>query len=458
MRKAHPDLGARGDAHLGLGAFALFAAVVACYFNSFGGAFQFDDYKVIVDNPSVHSLSAWAAQGFTGIRPLLKLSYALNWTSGLGLPGYHAFNLALHLGNTFLVFRLTEALLDATGWAADKRQLSLATALLFAVHPMHTEAITYICGRSVSFMAFFYLAGLLAFAQTNRGDHRLRGQFLTIAFFGAALLVKETAITFPLALLTWTCACGTPWRIALRTQWPSWVLAGLAGSLFLLNEKYLAHLEGSAGLNSLSGNIVTQLGGFAYLMRQWGLPLWPNIDPDLPLHRDVSGLLLSLVVALALGLVWALWRLRGRPWLAFAMMWSVVHLLLIYMVFPRLDVANDRQLYLADWPLFLALSIEASQVFRSGQWPRYLPMLLLALVLSCLAIARNKAYRSEIALWQDTVEKSPGKARAHNNLGYAYMLGLQSEQARREFLLALQCDPNFIKAQHNLWRLESKSQ
>jgi hypothetical protein len=458
MRKAHLDLGTPGYAHFGLGTVALFAAVVACYINSFGGVFQFDDYRVIVDNPSVHSLSAWAAQGFNGIRPLLKLSYALNWTSGWGLRGYHVFNLALHLGNTYLVFRLTKALLSATGWSTDKWQLSLATALLFGVHPMHTEAVTYICGRSSSFMAFFYLAGLLSFAQTKAGDQSLRDQFLTIAFFGAALLVKETAITFPLALMAWACVSRTPWRISVRMQWPTWVLAGLAGSLFLLNEKYQAHLEGSAGVNSLSGNIVTQLGGFAYLLRQWALPLWPNIDPDLPLYREVSAVLLSCVIASALAFIWVLWRVKDRPWLAFALIWSTVHLTLIYFVFPRLDVANDRQLYLADWPLFVALSIEASRVFRGGQWQRYFPLLLLVLVLACLTISRNRAYSSEIALWQDTVEKSPGKARAHNNLGYAYMLDNQFEPARREFLLALQCDPNFVKAQYNLRRVESKSE
>ncbi|MGO8755062.1 MAG: hypothetical protein ACLQHK_07515 [Gallionellaceae bacterium] len=81
-------------------------AVLACYFNSLSGAFQFDDYNVIVDNPRVHSWDAWLAGLSHGIRPLLKFSYTLDWTLGLGAAGFHLTNLLIHLGNAYLVYLL----------------------------------------------------------------------------------------------------------------------------------------------------------------------------------------------------------------------------------------------------------------------------------------------------------------------------------------------------------------
>lgn len=117
-----------------------------------------------------------------------------------------------------------------------------------------------------------------------------------------------------------------------------------------------------------------------------------------------------------------------------------------------MDIANDRQLYLADWPLFLVLAIECALLLRTAAFRFAATVLALSLV--ALTVARNQVYASEIALWEDTASKSPHKARAHNNLGYAYRLAGYTEVARREFTLALQLDPKQIKARHNLEYLD----
>lgn len=144
----------------GLLALAAFAA----YAGSFHGIFQFDDYNVIVDNPGVHSLSAWFS-GLPGIRPLLKLSYTVNWISG-GLFSFHLFNIAVHAANTVLVYLLSRRFCSRL--SALERQsefISLVSALLFALHPVQTEAVVYICGRSMSLMALFYFSSMLAYVR-----------------------------------------------------------------------------------------------------------------------------------------------------------------------------------------------------------------------------------------------------------------------------------------------------
>ena len=440
-------------------------AVIVSYFNALSGDFQFDDYKVIVDNPSVHLWEAWFAGLGHGIRPLLKFSYTLDWTLGLGVTGFHITNLLIHLVNAWLVFRLCEAFIEQQVLRERLQHVPLFAALLFAVHPVHTEAVTYICGRSTSLMTLLYLGGLLAYVtgrtcQNNSRQGRFRLYAVTPLLFIFALSVKETAVTFPLALLIWELGCGGAWKTAFRPQWPSWAVL-LAGALFFLFDGgYLSQMERSAELNTMQGNLATQLAAFAYLLRQWALPLWLNIDPDLPL---LSSLLLlrgppeSLMPALfflaVCALMLACWR--RRPWLGFALAWAIIQLLPLHLFLPRLDIANDRQLYLAGWPLFLALAAELALWLNTRSFR--IACIVLLLTLGSLTLLRNQVYADEIALWEDTARKSPHKARVHNNLGYAYKLAGRTGDARREFTLALQLDPKHIKARYNLEYLDEAS-
>ncbi|MDP1679638.1 MAG: tetratricopeptide repeat protein [Candidatus Nitrotoga sp.] len=428
----------------------LMLAVSICYANALNGTFQFDDYNVIVNNPSVHSWAGWAEGLSIGIRPLLKFSYTLNWTMGTGVIGFHLTNLLIHLINTYLVYRLAQAFVQQQ-WQQDKlRQVPILVALLFAAHPIYTEAVTYICGRSTSLMTLFYLAGLLAYISGRTQQNNVKVYGLAPLLFVIALGVKETAVTFPLALLLWEYSCGGKWKRALTPQWPSWLVLILGALIFLFSDSYLAHMERSAQLNSLQGNIANQIAAFFYLMRQWALPLWLNIDPDLPLQNDFSAILLPLVFFLALFLLMvACWR--ERPWISFALAWAMLQLIPLHLFLPRIDIANDRQMYLAGWPLSLALCIEL-RLWTDGTRTQTIAALLL-LGLTTLTVLRNHDYASEIRLWEDAVTKSPGKARVHNNLGYAYMLARRNDDARREFTTALQLDPSLYKARYNLNRL-----
>lgn len=436
----------------------LAVAVVLSYANALSGDFQFDDYNVIVNNTSVHAWSAWGDFAATGIRPLLKLSYVLNWTSGWGVVGFHTFNVAVHLCNALLVLYLAQALVRAYGLAAPSQpqiNAPLFAALLFAVHPAQTEAVSYICGRSTSLMALFYLAGVLAYVTSQHtsfagtGESR-RGQLLPPLCFALALSVKETAVTFPLALLMWELSCGTSLRAALRRQWTSWAML-LAGAVyFLLSERYLQHMQNSTQFNTMTGNAATQAIALVYLARQWAFPLWLNIDPDLAVQRDFSQALPALSFA-ALWFVAMVWCRRRRPWIGLALAWAFLHWVPLYLFLPRLDVANDRQLYLAIWPLCLAVAIELGL-----HLPRRLALgaaACLVVLFAALTVARNQDYRTEIAQWEATVALSPDKSRVHNNLGYAYRVAGRLQDARREYLVALHLDPGNVKARLNLRRL-----
>jgi hypothetical protein len=350
------------------------------------------------------------------------------------------------------VYRLAEEFLRCQSLHQRMENVPLVTALLFAVHPIQTESVTYICGRSSSLMALFYLAGLLAYARGRSFGRKTQLYVLTPALFVMALAVKETAVTFPAVLLLWELFCGGNCKGSFRRQWPTWAVLFGAALFFLLHGSYLEEMQTSAELSKLPGNAATQLLAFAYLMRQWALPLWLNIDPDLPIVHDISGAAGSLAFSFAMvTLVLACWR--RRPWISFALLWAGLHLMALYLFLPRVDVANERQMYPAGWPLFLALTIEMAL------WLRPLPFRLAAaallLAFAGLTVARNQVYANEITLWQDTAAKSPHKARVHNNLGYAYLLADRRDEARREIAIALQIDPQQIQSRFNLERLNA---
>lgn len=429
-------------------ALAWLAGLLA-YGNGILGVFQFDDYNVIVDTPRVHTLAAWwQATSHGGLRPLLNLTYTLNWLAGDGSPVvFHAFNLLIHLVATACVFALVRSFMHRRVDGIDIDLTAAWAALLFAVHPLHSEAVTYISGRSTALMTVFYLGALVYYARSNEG--RLRHRLASLGLFILAVLTKETALLFPLALVAWDWAAGTPWRVALHRQWPCWLLCLLALLAVLQHPGYWSLLDQSIATRDLSHDLPTQLHSSAVLLGKLFWPMALNIDPDWPVLDLADAIPEALLFAA--GALFAVALRRQRPWLALALAWLLIHLLLPNVIFPRADIANERQMFWADWAIFLAIAVEIQRHLK--------PTLALAVVLACAVvlstatISRNALYGSEVALWQDTAVHSPHKARVFNNLGFALESAGRREEARTAYRRALELEPLHLKAANNLERL-----
>jgi protein O-mannosyl-transferase len=424
------------------GLFFILGLAFLAYLNSFSGAFQFDDFTVIVQNARVHSFSAWLHDLGSGIRPLLKLSYLLNWLTGPGTTGFHAVNLLVHLGNTMLLYFLARKF---AGTAAP----ALVAAGIFALHPLQTEAVTYICGRSASLAALFYLAGLLAHAEARDNPAGKGSRWLAPLLFICALLVKETAVTFPAALLLWDLTRGKNFRGHLRTAWPCWLVLFLAGIALLAHHRYGALLQYSFAIRPWRENLLLQSRSIVYLVSRLFALSGMNIDPE-PASVPLSALVLGVVGLGALAAA-GFASLRPYPWLAFGILWFLLHLLPTNSVVPRLDPVNDRQAYLPLAGFAIAAGIAAQALLqRYGTRLGKCSAALLMVILAIFTFVRNRDYRSEIALWEDAARKSPNRARVHNNLGYAYFLAGRHAPARDEFLAALRIDPHHSLARNNL--------
>jgi tetratricopeptide (TPR) repeat protein len=428
-------------------ALLIVGLALLAWWNAFAGSFQFDDFKVIVDNTAVASLQAWW-QSMPGIRPLLKLSYALNrvWAGNAadrGLFGFHAVNLALHIGNALLLYALARRLLAELPGA---EPAALLTALLFVLHPVQSEAVTMISGRSMSLMALFYFASLLTYLDGRRA--------VSLVSFAAALATRETAITLPFALLLIERlrTPALPLSESLARTREHWLLAGMAATALLLLPAFQHLAAVSLATRSLSDNLITQSAALLYLLKQTLWPIALDADPVLPLFAGWNPFWIASVALLAtlIGGACVAWRKAGMArWFGFGMFWFWLHLAPTNSLLPRLDLANERHLYLADAGLCLLAAVWL--VGRLHARPRLLAGVVIPLlcVLVLATQARNRVYLNEVTFWQDVAAKNPGNGRAFNNLGYALAGAGQTAEALLAYEHALQLQPSDFTARLN---------
>ena len=429
------------------GAALLLLAAALAWQGALLGPFQFDDWNVIVEQPAAHSVAAWWAS-MPGIRPLLKLSYALNWQGPESAGAFHLVNLCLHAANVGLLWRLL------LFWPQLDRRAAWWVALIFALHPAQTEAVSYISGRSMSLMALFWLAAAVCWfhaAATNSRDCRA-WRLAALLLFGAALAIRETAWSLPFVLFFWQRAGGQSWRHSGRSLWPMWgVLLGAVLAILAL-PGYRQMLAAALATREPLGNLALQVHSLAYLLIEPLLLLRNNIDPELPsvARYDVGWCLAALLLIALMILGWR--GLSRWPAIGLALLWPFLLLMPTNGLIARLDPASERHLYLA----MIGPAVLLVQSLW-GRWPTRLNGAILFLLCTGLALAtmqRNADYRSESALWEATRLRSPGKPRVWNNLGYAYLAEGRPDLALPALRRALALDPAFLRAELNLERAE----
>jgi hypothetical protein len=431
-------------------------AVGIAYANALQASFQFDDWDVIVRDPRVQNFAAWR-ESMPGMRPVLKLSYALNHASGFAAAGFHAVNMLIHAANGLLILYLMQGLESQTSHRTGG--LALAAALIFVLHPVQTEAVTYASGRSTSLSSFFALASVAVWAAA-RNNRQNPGIYMYVASPLLMLLgiaTKESAVMVPAVLLLWAAAdVSRPfrWRQVWRQSALHWLLLLAALSAALLLPAYQQFLATSLATRSVAENLIAQLHGISYLLGQLLNIENLNADPALPVQTtlDFQGALVLAGIVCTAGM--ALSNIRRFPLPAFAVLWFLLWMAPGNSLLARLDLVNDRQLYtaLAGPALLLAAAIH-----RLGRQQRYLAVIGLSAVLLLTGFAthlRNDIYRDEVGFWRNVVAQSPHNARAFNNLGVALAAECDLVRAEAAWRRALVADPGHVRAAVNLRLLE----
>jgi hypothetical protein len=409
-------------------AIAIFATLILgfeVYAPAAEGPFLFDDIGLpFYSRASAdQSVSDW----ISGVRPVLMLSYWLNrQASDTNTVPYHATNVALHVCNTLLVFVIIRRLLrgqHASGTGATA--IAAAGAGLFLLHPVQTEAVAYIAGRSETLCALF---GLSAFAMFLYQPARISWgpSALILTLYGLAVLSKEQAAVWPLVMLATDVFLNrTPLREVLKNRWRLYgmlgalAIAGLVGVWW-----YVLRHAATAGF-SIQGlswyeYLFTQFRVWFLYLRLFVLPVNQNADYDIALSRGIldHGAIWGLMAALAIGYIAFRWR-RAFPLAVFGLLVFAILLAPTSSFVPIKDLAAERRLYL---PL-LGLLLVVSQVLTRVKFGAPVMAGIAAVLLVCgvLTYRRSHVWGSDIALWSDAVAKSPNRSRGYTHLMYAYM-------------------------------------
>lgn len=462
-----------------LACLIIVAAGLVAYCNSFNGPFIFDDDTSILSNSTIRQLwplgrvlnppgNGVTVQG----RPIVNLSLAINWAIGQDeVRSYHILNLAIHLAaglTLFGVLRRTlrqQRLSERLGGAGTG--IALVTALVWTVHPLQTESVTYIVQRAESIMGLFYLLTLYCVIRGADSARPLAWYALSVIACLLGMASKEVMVTAPLVVLLYDRAflSGT-FKAALQRRWPLYIALactwGLLGYLVVSSEGR----GGTAG-SELSVTTwqyaLTQLGVVTHYLK---LALWPA---DLVLDYGWSiassiGQILPGAIVIGLLLAATVWALV-RNWPA-GFLGACFFLILAptSSFVPVADIAVEHRMYLPLAPLvvliltglYLAWRRFLENLSPQRQLPgaiRALPLAVsaaLTLALGYGTFERNKDYASELAIWQDTLAKRPDNPRAHYNLAWVLACMGQNAQAIQHYERALQLDPNHAMSENNL--------
>lgn len=442
-----------------LAAGLILLAAWCAYCGSLEGEFVYDDLAAIVGNESIRQLDFHALRPPDGLttsgRPLVNLSLALNhaW-GGLTVGSYHLVNLLVHAGAGLALFGLLRRTFGLPALAArlgrDAGWIALAAALLWTVHPLQTEAVTYVVQRVESLMGLFYLLTLYCLVRGGSAGSSRGWLAGSVAACAAGMACKEVMVSAPVMALLLDRACLSG---SFRAAWRQRALFYLAlGATWLL----LLALVHSTGWNR--GGTVgagTSTGWWDYLLTQFRalphylkLSVWPHplaFDYGTFWEREAAALLphMVLVVGLAAVALAALWRRPGLGLLG-AAFWAPLAPTTLLPGTTQMIV--EHRMYLSLAPLVLGLLLAGHALL--GRRALLLAGAV-AIALVPATAARNRAYRTGLTLWSDTVAKVPGNARAHCNLGIALAAAGRPADALPHYDLSLQLEPNAAQTHYN---------
>ena len=489
-------------------------AAALVYSNTWHVAFVFDDKIAVGENATIRRLwPIWQplcppnhGETVTG-RPLLNLSFAVNYAiSGPNVWSYHVANLAIHILSALLllgILRRTFLLTSAANapvcpFGRDSRNgqeflphpresfgLALAIALLWAIHPLQTESVTYIVQRAESLVGLFYLLTLYCFIRGATSD---RGRLWYAATVLACLLgmaSKEVMVSAPLMVLLYDRAFlagsfGEAWRRRYG------VYLALAATWLLLAWLVIAagNRGGSAGFGTGSSwaYLCTQFGAIVHYLKLcvWPHPLLLDYGKDtVPVTLEILPDAI-LVALLGLATLVALWR---WPKIGFLGAWFFAILAPTSSVVPvATQVVAEHRMYLPLAAVVAAATLagyivcwqgartflsaaraglsEADKNVRSAgardSRSRRIADILgvcvvtaIALALGTLTYHRNADYHSDVLIWQDAVHKAPRNGRARNNYGTSLADQGRIDEAIAQYQEALKIDPDDPDAHNN---------
>ncbi|MBW2173186.1 MAG: tetratricopeptide repeat protein [Deltaproteobacteria bacterium] len=440
----------------------------AIYSNTLRAPFVFDDLVYIQSNPLLKDpLKILPIVELAPSRWIGFFTFALNYYFGQeSTLGYHLVNLAIHIGSAIscywlvlLTFRTPR--LKGLAGSDFKSAIALLAGLVFVSHPVQTEAVTYIWQRVECLAAFFYLLSLVSYIQSKLGrdeepkSSKVKPLLLYIVscvFAYMSAMTKEIAVTLPAIIILYEIVFignfGSRFRRVMLRAMPFLcllvVVPVLAQKSPIVTKNFMYESPPAWSY------IVTQTRVITTYVRLLVWPVNQNLDYDFPLSESLFApeVLLSTLLIISIAVL-GLLLYRTSPLITFGTVWFFVTLAPTSSIFPLPDLIFEHRLYL---PLagFVFVLTGVMVSFRKHWKPLTTIMIIGLLLFSVGTYRRNNIWQNALTLWQDTVSKSPRKARPHVNLATAYIKIGELDKALAELSEAIVLKPDSAPAYENM--------
>ena len=390
--------------------------VFLVYSPALHGPFVFDDIAFHVPDYAF-AWQSWAR----GVRPLLMMSCWLNYQISNETFSFHIVNVLLHAINSLLVFFIVRKLVGKATLAA-----AFASAI-FLLHPIQTESVAYIAGRSESLSVMFFFAAFTVFLYRRQETVSWQVAVTIFFLFGLALATKEHTLVLPGLLLLTDYYWNPGFALSgIRRNWRIYapIALGAAGGVAFVVKVLLQSRSAGFGMHELTWYqyFFTECRAFFVYLRLIVWPVGQNIDWDYPLSRSIldHGAFFAFAAILLLTSA-AIYYRRRYPLASYGVL---VYLLLMAPTssfVPIKDPMAEHRLYLPMIGILLVVA-DALRRLRMDRRKLAAACAAVAVVLAVLSYQRNQLWGDDIALWQDTVRKSPDKARIYYHLAFSYYM------------------------------------
>jgi tetratricopeptide (TPR) repeat protein len=471
-KKSSKAVSAPGRRNENLKYYLLLAVIVIAVFaNSLSNDFVFDDEQVVLSDPSITDLSNipkyfTGAEGFHKVigryyRPVVSVSYAIDYALWGAKPfGFHLTNVIIHIINTLLVFNLL-LLLFSNVQSKIKDYVILLGATVFAIHPIHTEAVSWVSGRTDSLFFTFFAASFIYYLK-YRIKPSSRNLVFASLFYALSLLAKEMAITLPAVIIMYEIIINKrrslEFFIKDKSIYISFVL--LSVLFLLLRWAVLKDVPERTSYNYFYGKdaatiFFTMLQTLPVYFRLILLPygMLYHYSGYLPYINSIANIQAMFAIGFILVMLACAFSLfKKMPWIAFSVLFIFVTLSPVLNIIPTMNFMAERFLYLPSLALSFAL---ISLIFKYYSPKRsaafYLMVSVLVVFYLYLTISRNADWKTNDSLFL-SAEGKPGTI-TYVNIGNIYANKKEYDKAEVYFRKAIDLRGETILANCNLGKI-----
>ena len=452
---------------------------IIVYFNSMQGAFQFDDRNLLNKEwiAGLKSFNESVSMKSVQNRPILLWTYAINnHLDNKHTFGFHLVNLTIHILVTVLIFiilvRIKNLISQENISGKNERSklvnhqpnqglfFPFVTSLIFALHPINTDAVAYISSRSSLLATFFYLLTIFCFTETllpaRTVKYRIISGLLTIPGIYLAVASKLIAITLPVIIVFLFLVFYVPryfqnYKAFFTTSKILWVF-GCGGIIlifiaYILEALYLPKDQGFELYGNIPYLLLQSKIIVFYYLTKFIFPFNLNVDIGFPFTEFSTDwkILFSVLLIICITLVIIKW---GNLWIKLGLAWFLLSIAPTSSIIPLNDLAVEHRMYL---PMSLGLCLITGWfISRSKKTTKLCSFIFIVIICGILVEKRNQTWANEIALWSDSVIKNPNSPRVHNNLGKAYYEAGKLKIARSHLEKSVSSIPKYAKTQFNL--------